>query len=105
MSPLQPNGQKILSSLTALHTNLSPLEVPQVSQISVSTATQRTSHTKAWELGRQAYLNWAVGKMVGREQGVKDEGKDNALEAVESEMSSQGGAEGLDRLSRSIATE
>jgi hypothetical protein len=47
-------------------------------------------------MGRQAYLNWAVGKMI------HPEGKDDALETVEELMEQGGGQEGLDRLSKAI---
>jgi hypothetical protein len=47
-------------------------------------------------MGRQAYLNWAVGKMIHPEV------KDDTLESAESLMEQGGGQAGLDKLSRAL---
>lgn len=47
-------------------------------------------------MGRQAYLNWAVGKMI------HPEGKDDTLDVAEEAMEQGGGQEGLDQLSKAV---
>jgi len=47
-------------------------------------------------MGRNAYLNWAVGKMI------HPESKDDTLEAAEDLMEQGGGQEGLDKLTRAV---
>lgn len=49
---------------------------------------------KAWEMGRQAYLNWAVGKVLP----ANSAGGDEAIDVVEREMLAAEGSEGVDRL-------
>jgi hypothetical protein len=90
VSPLDKSAQQISSTLQSLQTSIQPLYDsspnpmfhPQISGVG----------TKAWELGRQAYLNWAVGKMVN-----KDGGDSMVIDGVEQEMQDMGGQEGLGR--------
>ena len=56
----------------------------------------KPSGKRAWEMGRNAYLNWAVGKMI------HPESKDDTLEAAEDLMEQGGGQEGLDKLTRAV---
>lgn len=51
------------------------------------------SGAKAWEMGRQAYLNWAVGKLV-----PPPAGGDEVFDGLERDMRAAGGAEGVERL-------
>ena len=112
---------EMIHSLTSLHGVLQPL-----SEASVIPAPQAPNDdSKAWELGRQAYLNWAVGKIISESDGgnggrVKLDrsvaggigalnasvmgrvGGDEAMKEVDGMMqySDQGG---LDRLTRSMS--
>lgn len=81
-----------------MHQTLSPLDIPPwPSTIPAGSGT----HTKAWELGRHAYLNWAVGKMVsGSGNASGQEGE--KMEGLEEEMQSMGGGEGMERLAKAI---
>ena len=55
----------MIKSLTTLHVSLQPL-----CETSVIPAPQiPNDDSKAWELGRQAYLNWAVGKIISESAG------------------------------------
>jgi len=45
-------------------------------------------------MGRQAYLNWAVGKVLP----ANSAGGDEAIDVVEREMLAAEGSEGVDRL-------
>ena len=94
--------------MTKLHATLSPMETHVPIPLPVA-----GNNAKAWELGRQAYLNWAVGKMLpqgpgpagahGAHGGIGGVGaEEGMLEGVEREMMESGGAEGLDRLSRAV---
>jgi hypothetical protein len=47
-------------------------------------------------MGRHAYLNWAVGKMI------HPSGKEDTLETAENLMEQSGGQAGIDKLSRAI---
>lgn len=47
-------------------------------------------------MGRQAYLNWAVGKMI------HPDSKDDTMDIAEAEMERGGGQEGLDQLSKAV---
>lgn len=82
--------QHIKTSLSALHDNLASLQALPPPETTLPPG------TKAWEMGRQAYLNWAVGKMI------HPEGKDDTVETAEAEMERGGGQEGLDRLSKAL---
>jgi kinetochore protein Mis12/MTW1 len=46
-------------------------------------------------MGRQAYLNWAVGKLVPAASGS---GGDEVLDTVERDMRAAGGVEGVEKL-------
>jgi kinetochore protein Mis12/MTW1 len=97
VSPLPETATAISQALLALHTQLSPLEPhrPNPDQ-------PLPQGTKAWEMGRQAYLNWAMskdlpGSTVSGTQGASG-GGDETIEGVEREMRAAGGFEGMDRL-------
>jgi kinetochore protein Mis12/MTW1 len=90
VTPLPPKAQSIVSSLEGLHHNITSLEgLPP-------TETKIPPGTKAWEMGRHAYLNWAVGKSI------HPDSKDDTLVSAESLMEQGGGQEGLDKLSRAL---
>ncbi|ORY28136.1 hypothetical protein BCR39DRAFT_208631 [Naematelia encephala] len=94
LSPLSPKVSTILSSLQSLHTTLQPLEI----QHPTLAPPALNGNGKAWELGRSAYLNWAVGKMVG---GAAGDGE-GRLEGVEKELGSVGDVEGVERLGKAV---
>ncbi|OCF39627.1 hypothetical protein I317_06592 [Kwoniella heveanensis CBS 569] len=75
-TPSQPSTQ-LLPTIKALHDSLQPLEPislsgstsaafipPPGTFTSTGTGTDNAKHTKAWEMGRAAYLNWALNKIV-----------------------------------------
>lgn len=78
------------TALSALHDNVASLESLPPPETTLPTG------TKAWEMGRQAYLNWAVGKMI------HPEAKDETLDMAEEAMERGGGQEGLDQLSKVV---
>ena len=82
----------IAQALLALHTNMSPLEPHRPNPEIVP-----PQGAKAWELGRQAYLNWAVGKVVSAPSGG-----DETIDLVENGMKAAGGSEGVDRLTEAV---
>ena len=88
--PLPPKAQQVRSALSALHENVASLDAPTTVPDTLPPG------TKAWEMGRQAYLNWAVGKMI------RAEGKDETMDAAEEAMERGGGQEGLDKLSKAM---
>jgi kinetochore protein Mis12/MTW1 len=90
VTPLPPKAQSIVTALEGLHQTVSSLETLP------PTETKIPPGTKAWEMGRHAYLNWAVGKMI------HPDSKDDTLESAESLMEQGGGQEGLDKLSRAV---
>jgi kinetochore protein Mis12/MTW1 len=90
VTPLPPKAQSIVIALEGLHQTVSSLETLP------PTETKIPPGTKAWEMGRHAYLNWAVGKMI------HPDSKDDTLESAESLMEQGGGQEGLDKLSRAV---
>ena len=92
VSPLPTHAASLKKTLASLHETVSPLEPHTISRPSLP------SNGKAWEMGRQAYLNWAVGKLTP--QGA---GGEEVLEAIEGDMRESGGAEGVDRLTRAVA--
>lgn len=73
------------------------------------------SNLKAWELGRQAYLSWAVGRAVGQHQlevgsstgggvpGAVGAAGAEELDVVEREAGEVGGTEGVEGLLKAIA--
>ncbi|WWD03457.1 hypothetical protein V865_001509 [Kwoniella europaea PYCC6329] len=92
LNPLDKPAQQILPTLLSLHESLKPLE-PSTSTIGTGISAKNTTneHTKAWELGRSAYLNWALGKVIpntggtGTIQGGEGGGGDKLID-VESEI-------------------
>jgi kinetochore protein Mis12/MTW1 len=83
-------AQQIVTSLEALHQTVTSLETLP------PTETRIPPGAKAWEMGRHAYLNWAVGKMI------HPGSKEDTLEAAENLMEQSGGQTGIDKLSRAI---
>ena len=63
----------------------------------IATSSASGVHTKAWELGRRAYLNWAVGKMISSSVPLTEGGSDK-MEGIEEEMTRMGGGVGMDIL-------
>lgn len=96
--PLPPRAEGITDSLTHLHALVSNMDMPT----SLPTTPTPAQGTKAWELGRQAYLNWAVGKMLHPTGNAGNSAGDGGLTDAESLMESQGGAEGMERLGRLV---
>lgn len=88
--PLPPKAQQVRSALSALHEKVASLDTP------TPVDTTLPPGTKAWEMGRQAYLNWAVGTMI------QAEGRDETMDAAEEAMERGGGQEGLDKLSKAV---
>jgi len=88
VTPLPPKAQSIVTALEGLHQTVSSLETLPPAETKIPPG------TKAWEMGRHAYLNWAVGKMI------HPDSKDDTLESAENLMEQGGGQEGLDKLSR-----
>ena len=85
-------------SMQSLHQTIEPIElhVPAAPIQAVS-----GQDTKAWELGRQAYLNWAVGKLTSGTQ-VGGGSNEEIIERVETTMGESGGNEGIDRLYQAL---
>ena len=104
VSPLPPKAAKLQSTLTDLHHILSPLDIPVPANIAVA-----TGNTKAWEMGRKAYLHWAVGKMVpGSATGAEMEtgafGYGEKMDGLEEQMNAMGGGAGMEKLVRAMET-
>ena len=91
VSPLPETATAISQALLSLHSQLSPLE-PHRASLDQSVP----QGAKAWEMGRQAYLNWAISKDLPGSTG--NVGGDETIEAIEREMRAGGGSEGIDQL-------
>lgn len=91
VSPLPSKASQIQQSLLDLHKTLSPLEITHPTQ---STVPNTTNH-KAWELGRMAYLNWAVNKMVPNSLSGSNIDENRISELERQMMESKGGMEVL----------
>jgi kinetochore protein Mis12/MTW1 len=98
VTPLPKTAETLKSSLSQLFTSLEVMEIP------IPSIPQSAPGTKAWELGRQAYLNWAVGKMVhpenagtGAGPGAKGEER---MEGIEREMAGVGNKEAMEAMGR-----
>ncbi|WVQ72976.1 hypothetical protein IAR50_002539 [Cryptococcus sp. DSM 104548] len=125
LNPLPQNTSHLTHTLSSLHTSLLPLEsIPIPTSASapgpshgpgsgIGAGSGSDEHTKAWELGRAAYLNWAMGKMVpgASPASVSGEGQVAAtgageggdkLEAIERGIEQVGGKEGMDVLAESV---
>lgn len=101
----------MVQSLAKLHTTVSPMSLDPPSVL-----VGQGNGTKAWELGRQAYLNWAVGKMLsqagsggggaapaaGAESGAQAGSADDRVEAVESELRQIGDHEGIEAAMKAV---
>ncbi|WVW85974.1 hypothetical protein I302_108012 [Kwoniella bestiolae CBS 10118] len=65
LNPLNKPAQQLLPTLLSLHESLKPLEpIPLSTPTSTAGKQSINTHTKAWELGRSAYLNWALTKSL-----------------------------------------
>lgn len=96
VSPLDEKASNALAGLTALHTLVAPMDpYPISSPAHLAPAPAPGSGAKAWEMGRQAYLNWAVGKLV---PGAAGNAGDELLEGLECDMRAAGGVEGVEKL-------
>lgn len=91
----------ILTSLKSLQTSLEPLSALPPN-IPASAPAPRGDGAKAWELGRQAYLNWAVGKAVGAQHGAGAAGAGDGIDQMERMMVDHSGSDGMEKLARSI---
>lgn len=77
-----------MRSMNALHDQIAPVDIP-----TPIPPQSLPPGSKAWEMGRQAYLNWAVGKLV-----PPLTAGDEAIEGVEKDMRAGGGSEGVEKL-------
>ncbi|WRT70393.1 uncharacterized protein IL334_007391 [Kwoniella shivajii] len=68
LNPLPKPSSQLLPTLISLHTSLQPLEPISPTMPNFTSAAGPGAgigeHTKAWELGRAAYLNWALNKVI-----------------------------------------
>ncbi|RSH91685.1 hypothetical protein EHS25_009054 [Saitozyma podzolica] len=103
LTPLPQTAETLRSSLSQLFTSLEVMEIP------IPSIPQSAPGTKAWELGRQAYLNWAVGKMVHPESAVAAGGgpgsgpgakSEERMEGIEREMAGVGDKEAMEAMGR-----
>lgn len=100
----------MLKSLNKLHGVISPLNAS-----APAVALQGTG-TKAWELGRQAYLNWAVGKMLSQAASSGGNASEAAaqpphagtaedrVETVEAELQQVGNPEDLEAVKKAVGS-
>lgn len=95
MSPLDDKAATALEGLTALHALVQPMDPYPVTSAHSHPSLAPGTGAKAWEMGRQAYLNWAVGKLVPAASGS---GGDEVLDTVERDMRAAGGVEGVEKL-------
>ncbi len=98
VSPLPPKAASLQQTLSSLHTTISPLDIQTPASLPQMTGTG--GHTKAWDLGRQAYLNWAVGKMVSASGGASDVPGGDKMEGLEEVMVGMRGGEGMEKLAK-----
>ncbi|KAK4689348.1 kinetochore protein Mis12/MTW1, partial [Tremellales sp. Uapishka_1] len=65
VSPLPTHAVQISQTLSTLHATLQPMQLdPPATTLTPLPIAGAGDRVKAWELGRQAYLNWAVGKVA-----------------------------------------
>lgn len=67
-----------------------------------STTITAGTNLKAWELGRQAYLSWAVGRAVGIHQSETGVGAEE-MDDMEKEAEVMGGVEGAEGMMKAIS--
>ncbi|RXK39444.1 hypothetical protein M231_03277 [Tremella mesenterica] len=67
LTPLPVKAETISKGLEDLHETLSHMDIPPPSTHLPPSGVK--GETKAWEMGRKAYLSWAVGRMISRESG------------------------------------
>ena len=119
VSPLPQKTEQIMQALQTLHSSLTPLSDPAQT---ANPSAPPGEGTKAWQLGRQAYLNWAVGKFISQsgnaQPDVKGErtgnggsarrasmpgaGEVEMMDEIQKEMMESGSAEGIDRMTRGL---
>ncbi|OXG15788.1 kinetochore protein Mis12/MTW1 [Cryptococcus neoformans Tu259-1] len=105
LNPLPTRAAQLQTTLTSLQSALTPLDI-----IPIPTSTgfppSSGEHTKAWELGRTAYLNWALGKMLppGERGGgvVGESGDAERLERIEQEIEEIGPRDGMEIITGSL---
>lgn len=96
--------------MNVLHSAISPMEIEQAVD---APAMRATDGTKAWELGRKAYLNWAVKRTLSSNpdgtstsvvsgETVKSVSEKDALDEIESEMRKAGGGDSVEKLNREM---
>ncbi|KAE8539546.1 hypothetical protein D1P53_004648 [Cryptococcus gattii VGV] len=104
LDPLPSRAAQLQSTLTSLQSALNPLDIIPI-PTSTGLSPSSGDHTKAWELGRAAYLNWALGKMLPpgeRGLGVGEGGDAERLERIEKEIEEIGPREGMEILAGSL---
>ncbi|WVO12442.1 hypothetical protein L204_100041 [Cryptococcus depauperatus] len=105
LQPLPIRASQIQQTLSSLQTSLPSTDALDLPIPASSVLPHAGEHTKAWELGRAAYLNWALGKVVppraDRMVGG-DGGAEEKLEAIEKAIQNQGGREGIEILARKV---
>lgn len=100
VNPLPTRAAQLQTTLTSLQSALIPLDIIPI-PTSTGLPPSSGEHTKAWELGRAAYLNWALGKMLP--PGVVGESGDaERLERIEQEIEETGPREGMEVLTGSL---
>ncbi|ORX40751.1 hypothetical protein BD324DRAFT_611948 [Kockovaella imperatae] len=112
LSPLPEKTEQIVKFLSSLHDTLQPLTDEPLQ----SKAQPTGSNTKAWEMGRQAYLQWAVNRVTSDDKAslsksttnlgastmsVRDGGGGGSVDSV-SEMMQRSDQEGLEKLTRAM---
>lgn len=72
---------------------------------SVPPPSGKGTNLKAWEMGRQAYLSWAVNKAVGSSGGIgAGVGAVDEMSEVEKEAEGQGGIGGVETMMRAVSS-
>ncbi|KAL7418352.1 hypothetical protein Q5752_006810 [Cryptotrichosporon argae] len=94
LHPLSEKSGAMSQSLLSLHAKLQPLEPAGPTPIPAA-----APGAKAWELGRQAYLNWAIGKMLNPAEGGAGDG---IIEGAEKEVEGIGAAASVEALQRHL---
>lgn len=110
--PLGPKSSSLKTSLLSLQSLLATMEDPHPSLQPTSTTGANPGNLKAWEMGRQAYLSWAVGRAVGQYQagdtgtgvggGASGVGATDEMGDVGREIENVGGVEGVEGIMKAI---
>ena len=95
--------------MTALHDTLAPMaSVPPPAAALVAGSAPGVAGQKAWEMGRQSYLSWAVGKALANASGAqqKDSAAEGATPAPAAGLpAGEGGLEGVEQSLKGVGTQ